>query len=53
MQRVSGTSKYSFTHRYVGYYGEDQRKLEGYVKNSKFVIVGSVLSVFEILHNIC
>jgi hypothetical protein len=31
--------------------GGDQSNLEGYVKNSKFVIVGSALSVFEILHN--
>jgi len=40
---VNDTSKYSFTHRYVGYYeGGDKSKLEGYVKNRKFIIVGSV-----------
>ena len=33
--------------------GGNQNKLEGYVKNSKFVIVGGALSVFEILHNFC
>ena len=31
--------------------GGNQSNLEGFVENSKFVIVGSALSVFEILHN--